>query len=863
MLPSWQLARNNLSGRPWRTVLMVGAVAISAALVVAVSSAITTVQASMEMGLTRILGAAQARVVHPFTSRFDESVLEEVRAWPEVRDAAGRLVGSITLVRADGAIDPETNRPYRLTPSAVGVDLELDTIFSPQQLKAGRLPRSPDEILIDPMVATQLNAEVDDRLHVQRFGDPIELIVVGIFEREQLVAAIQRPMIRLDRRMLGEAAGHVDQLTSIQIRLHEDEDVEAFLARYAEALPEPLTLEPAEMFRAGFDRRVEATRFGVIITSVLTFMSAGFIIVTALTSSVIERQREMATMRSIGAMRSQIVRAQLTLGAILGLIGGVIGIPLGLALTAILATIYRDLLPAGLAINPLGLSLSIVGAIGAGVLGALYPAWLAGRVSPLEAMARPARPPQLRSILVFILFGLALVGVQLLLMLPDDRGVRFFSYAYVGLPSVHLGYFLLAIPVLIGMCLLLSRGMSRLFRLPADMLGRSILATPFRHGFTAGALMVGVSILVSTWSGGQSLMRDWVGQIEFADGFAYHPTGINPEAQAIIGDLDFVEAICPIGYMPLQVIGQQVFGVEGIAPANVIGVGFDPKQFFEMNTVEWLQGNPETAIPRLAQGDAVIVADRFLIARNLGVGDTITLGGGRVERDFEIVGVVSSAGLDIATQVFGIRSAYMEYSVSAVFLDFETVATHFGNRDAYLLQVNLSREISDEEAGEAIADAVPGVRFRSGRWIKAMIEQIGWSMLAVQSVIAFAALVLASLGVGNVIIANIHSRRFEYGVLRAAGASRGVLLRLIVGEAMLLAMAGAMTGTLLGLHLAWVGTTFYRDLAGIELRLSIPVIPMLAGWLTVIALTVAVALPTAIGLMRATPSVLLAARRND
>src|SRR5688572_4634030 len=97
----WQLARNTLAGRPWRTALMIGAVMIAASLVVAMTSAIGSAQASMVDGLQRILGAADARIIHPGNGRFNADVLDMVRTWPEVRLATGRVLGSITLIHAD------------------------------------------------------------------------------------------------------------------------------------------------------------------------------------------------------------------------------------------------------------------------------------------------------------------------------------------------------------------------------------------------------------------------------------------------------------------------------------------------------------------------------------------------------------------------------------------------------------------------------------------------------------------------------------------------------------------------------------------------------------------------------------------
>src|SRR5262245_41274637 len=119
MLPSWRLARTSLAGKPGRLALMIGAVALACALVVSMSCAIASVQASLERGIVHFLGAADARLIHQFNGRFDSALLEKVRSWPEVKHATGRLFDSLTLVRGDGRTDAK-GELLRSTPSAVG-----------------------------------------------------------------------------------------------------------------------------------------------------------------------------------------------------------------------------------------------------------------------------------------------------------------------------------------------------------------------------------------------------------------------------------------------------------------------------------------------------------------------------------------------------------------------------------------------------------------------------------------------------------------------------------------------------------------------------------------------------------------------
>ena len=47
-----------------------------------------------------------------------------------------------------------------------------------------------------------------------------------------------------------------------------------------------------------------------------------------------------------------------------------------------------------------------------------------------------------------------------------------------------------------------------------------------------------------------------------------------------------------------------------------------------------------------------------------------------------------AAGLDIATYLFGIRSAYMEIAISAVFMDFDAAAEVFDNRDQQQVEIH-------------------------------------------------------------------------------------------------------------------------------------------------------------------------------
>ncbi|MCA9284095.1 MAG: ABC transporter permease [Phycisphaerales bacterium] len=859
MLSSWPIARTSVAGRRGRTALLIAAVGLASSLVTAVSCAIGSLQQTVADRIERALGTTDARIIHEFNARFDAAIVGDVRTWPGVQLAEGRLFASITLVKPnpDGSV---TDAP-RANVNVRGVELSGMERFQQVELAEGRLPRDDRELLLDPLAASTLHAGLGDRLRLQRFGPPLEFEVVGIYKRPVL-GMLQRPEGQLSLAATGEATGRTNEVSVVSIILDDDLDVRQWCAANAGRLAPPLQLEPAEMAATGFDRQVRASRLGFVLGAAIAFLSCSFIVATGMTTAVVEQERMMAVVRCIGGSRRQLFMAQVLAGTIVCGIGGAIGVPLGMGLAWLVLVQFPEQIPGGLTISWLGVALSLAGALLAGVLGSAFPAWRACRVSPLRALAARSAPPSRHGFVLATFAGLLCVGIQLALLGIPDVQARFWVYASVGIPLQHIGWFLLAVPVLRILLPGLAPLVSSALHLPPRLLRESMAATPFRNGFTAGALMVGMSVLVSTWSGGESLMRDWFDRIRFADGFAFRMSGLSPDEQATIAALPFVRETAAIGYLPLRVGAEQQLGVQGMAPPSVVCVGFEAEPFFRLNRLDWQQGTPEEAIPALRAGEGVLVAEQFLAARGLGVGDTISLGSARTERPFRIVGVVGAAGLDIATQWFGIRSAYMEQAVSCVFMDFDVMRRLYGAKEATIVQMNLDPGTTDEAVMKAVEDAVPGVRYASGRAIRAAIDEIGRTLLGVTSTVAFAALVLGCFGVGNVIAAGIHSRRFEFGILRAVGAPPSLLLRLIVGEAILIGFAAVATGSALGMSLAWNGTRMHRDLLGLPLRPIFPVAPALIGAAVLVAMAALAALPAAIALARRPARELLAAGRG-
>jgi len=851
MEAAWRIAIDWLAGRPARTALLTIAVMLASGLIVAVASGIASINAAFEQRATRTIGASDLRVERAGGSGFSPDILNIVRRWPEVRAVAPRSEHALPL----------RNRKTGASEVAVGhgVDPAPEQALRAQILVRGRFLTSDDEIVPDSDLASRLGVDVGDTIAVQRFGEPILLRVVGVAPPPPLGTPIRAPAF-VTIATLGAIANEptgAETLVRIDIALQRGVDPFKTAAAHESDLPSGLVLRPTARILANVEKNISANRIGFVIISILAFLAASFIILTGLTTGVTERERELGVLRSIGAAKGQLFTGQLLVGGWIGLVGGALGAPLGIGLAYIATILYSDQLSAGLHISSLGVAMGIFGSLGSGVGGALAPAIAASRTSPLSAIASRARTPSARSIAIVSVAGLACVAAQLALALLTDNGQHvYWLWVLFGAPLLFTGYFLLGVPITLAVAHLAGPGVSAALRLPRSLLASGVAQTPFRHGLTAGSLMGGLAIMVSIWTNGDALLRDWIGAIRFPDAFAHAWRGMSEEDRDRIADLPYVTETCAITLLGVQT---NAFGVRALRDVGTTFVAFEPEPFFHMTTLNFVEGDRDEAIAALKSGGAVMVAREFRVARGLGVGDSITLSYNGKPVDFRIVAVVDSPGIDLASKYFEIGQERQRLALHAVFGSRADLRGRFGEDAIHLLQIDLDDSVDDGAAIAGIRAAVSGTLLAvgSGREIKQRIEEIGKSSMRVLTGVAIIALIISCFGVGSVIAASVQGRRFEFGVLRSVGADASLLRRIIFAEALVIAIAAALLGATMGLQASWMSQRLYRLLAGLELRLVLPMGPIAFGWSVLFALTLASAAPPALLVGRQTPRALL------
>lgn len=970
MRPAWRLAITSASARRSRTALLVGAVALSAALIAAVATALNSLNASVQMRTEATVGRGDVRIQPAGSGQtLDDSILEHIRAWPEVELAAAKLEGRLAtlairkpiLVRESDGWKPRDQVFIATDAQGNGIEPGLEDEVRPLRLLAGRGPQRDDEIVIDALLAMRLGYDVrtaEDRRYgfdvvkprtirerlkphelpsgrisdaqAERFnrgqgvriGDklnvvpsavapaqllafvprlatgpnafvgfanaanfgpgglldmarllisprrlveqiellrrPVQFTVVGIAEQPPLGGRPQAYLTLNRFQQLADQPGRISQVDVIVKPGASPDDVSD---AHREELGAGIIIQSTEKITSDLEKNIKSSQLGFLLASVLAFLSASFIIMTGLTTDVSQRQRELAVVRCIGGRRRQLAEAQFATGVMVGGLGALIGIPAGVAVAWLIARAFPETVPSGVIVPRSGVLLALVGSLGAGVAGAAFPAWRASTMPPLTAMRSHARPATRKGIVLTTVLGLLGVAFHLAVVLvPSNSQFVFWTYVIAALPLMFVGYFLLGVAAVLTVSRALAPVVSGLLRIPRRLLLRGLGGTPYRYGFTAGAMMTGLALMVAIWTNGRAVLRDWIDAMEFPDAFV---SGIplSPQAKGVLDALPFVENSCAITREFVEVGADATLGVRGLQRYDTSFIGFEPQPFFEMTNLTWVEGSREYAQPRLEAGGAVLIAREFHVARGLGVGDTFTCTFNGKEFTFDIVGVVTSPGLDIASRFFNIGEEYTHQAVHSVFGSLKDLREKFRSDQTHILQVDLADGVDDMQAISAIRNALAPYGLLdagSGRQLKERIHQFAKGTLMVFSCVAIVAMLVACFGVANLIAAAIDVRQFEFGVLRAVGAHRNMLARLVAGEALLVALSASLMGTVMGIQAALGGRRLYEALLGIQFDVRPPLMPILAGWATVVTLTLLAAAPAAVRLNRRRPRELLA-----
>jgi putative ABC transport system permease protein len=213
--------------------------------------------------------------------------------------------------------------------------------------------------------------------------------------------------------------------------------------------------------------------------------------------------------------------------------------------------------------------------------------------------------------------------------------------------------------------------------------------------------------------------------------------------------------------------------------------------------------------------------------------------------------------------VFDLSRQFEQRTVDSVFGAIADAREDFGADGAYVLGANLDQSISKETLIKEVRKTLGMMGLDAGdvRQIKAGIQNAFANILLFVSSVAFAAMGVSSLGVANTVMAGIRTRRWQFGVLRSIGVTRGQLLRLVLAEAALLGVVGCVLGLVAGMEMSFDARLLSSVSLGLVFPLFIPWGYIFIGVGSILLVTALASLWPAISVARQEPLALLQAGR--
>ena len=558
---------------------------------------------------------------------------------------------------------------------------------------------------------------------------------------------------------------------------------------------EPMSAEAlAPSFRSDAGRNMDRAKPLLLWAAALTALC---LLLNSLFLSIEARRREIATLRMVGLTRGGVVRLVVKESLALSAAGFALGVAGALASLAVFVGANGETFPMGMAVGVRGLAAAavltpIVAAVGA--LLALRPAL---SVKPIEAASvRPSR----RS---------------------------------------HLGMFI-----------------------------------AFAFGY-------GAFVAVEVW--GSSLTKPFIPSKEWPDAIvSILPGGVSAFDIGRLKSLPGVRRIAElqplqVNIAPLEELGGK-FGNMGRGKAyrNALLLASDWLPDFK-----FVQGERDSAWKAVLEGDACIITEMMARARKLAVGDDIRLDIGRgQEIPLKIAGVVDLNWHMVTSR--GLVRGMNRMPVNTdgpVFVAFDTLAACDVRPQEFVKMTHLwldykpeflakhgvfpagrlvEREIvealdgawSEDGEGEVVGNTV---RLHARDEISDGTLSHGAELVGAMARIPFIFLAVISLGFVAMLVASADSRRREFVVLRAVGATRWQVARVLVGEALRVSCAALAAGFVGGALVGWLCTAGTRAAManwGLPACFSLPLALCLEGAVGAVAFALFVAVPTSLRLAR-------------
>ena len=795
-----KVALRGLFGRKLRAVLtaiaiVLGTAMISGTFVVRdqISNAFSDIFTNVNKGKSVILSRKPAfdqsqTQVGPIPA----SLIDKVRSVPGVAVADGQIQALGSIVVNGKYISNSTGAP-NLVFSALSPPLDPSTHYV-----EGHAPSASGDIVVGQKLFQDQHLKIGQKVGLATEKGVVPVTVVGAFTLAGVGSIGGATLVGTtfsDAQYWFDRQG---QTSLILVAADKGVNAEDLKHRIQQVVPSYVRVQTGTENAQSSSNSVTSSINGFLTPLLLAFAGAAvfvgaFIIFNTFSITVAQRMRELATLRTLGATRRQVMRSVLLEAFVMGLIASVIGILAGIGFAKLLDSLFSAV-GFGLPTAPITISwesivIPLIVGVGVALLSALPPALRATRVPPVAVLREGAELPPSRfskytpvvAAIIGIL-GLALIlsavfgnasGTQVLLSLAGGAILCFIAVAMV---SRYL------VPPLASV---IGWPMERLTRLTGRLARENTMRNPGRTAVTAAALMVGVGLVVFVAvfvNGFKTTFLDAIDKsvssqlIISANGGAQLPSDTASAAAGVPG----VQAAAP-----LQITTAKI-NSGGTDELN----GIDPQTFPQTYRFVWRDGASDALLQNFHGTDA-LVEKQFASDHHLKTGSAFSVESVDGNREqLHVVGIYKDPVL-----------------MTGVTIPAQTFDGLVKSNDPSVLLVRFQDGADATTVTAAVKQALkpfPAAKVQTNAEYKASFEKQINQFLALLYILLAMSVIISLFGIVNTLALSVFERTREIGMLRAVGMGRWQLRWVITDESVITAIIGGLLGIAIGIVFAWI-----------------------------------------------------------
>lgn len=724
---------------------------------------------------------------------FPETVVDDVAAVDGVATVEPSVFRSALLLDDEGEPTGIGGAP------TFGLSIQEPTL-SGVEVREGRLPSGPDEVVVDKSTAERADLAVGDPVTVLTDTGSHSFTLVGLVAVGDSDGFFGATLTGWDLATAQEVLGTGPVHDAIDIGFEDDADPAAVRAAVEAAIPEGLEVVDRQTLvdesNDGVGEFIGPVGTGLLIFAFITAFVSVFLINNVFAITIGQRLRELALMRAIGAGGRQVRRLIYLEALVMSVIATLAGILAGVGVAKLLIGIFNaagaafPALP--LQMQPRTIAMAFLVGVGFTMVAVIVPAVRAARIPPVAAM-RPElgfdalNTRRLVGGVIAETVGAALFLVGIFLAPGGTLGTV--GFAGLGGILVFVGAASLSSTVARPVTRWIGWPVAKVFGMPGVLARENAGRAPRRTSATAAALMIGVALVSAASVFAASLRSTFVDVLErgvLADVLVMPAnqagSGLAPIIAETIADLPEVAASTPIRAVPAQIDGDTKF----------LGAA-DPTALPQLINVDVREGGFDGL-----DDDGILIHQDPAGDMELDLGDTVatTFLNGTV-RELRVVGI------------------FADDSLAGQWLISLTTAEAVSNGPAtdFFIPIKLADDVDVTQAEEAITAALvsyPQAEVQSNAEFRRQLEgQINQILAIISGLLGFA-IIIAVLGISITLALGVFERTREIGLMRAVGMTKRQTRRTVRWEAVIVSTFGAIVGIVLG------------TLLGVALSLAVP-----------------------------------------